>query len=49
VFELAVRVGTFAHVIAAIRQRAALKGAARDRFDQDLAIRLQRAIDQVIG
>jgi hypothetical protein len=49
VFELAVRVGTFAHVIAATRQRAALKGAAREHFDQDLAIRLRRAVLQVIA
>jgi hypothetical protein len=49
VFELAVRVGTFAHAMAAIRQRVALKGAARARFDQDLAIRLRRAVLQVIA
>ncbi len=46
VFELAVRVGTFAYAIAALRQRAALEGVARDHFDQDLAIRLQRAVLQ---
>ena len=49
VFELAVRLGAFAHAIAAIRQRAALEGAARARFDQDLAIRLRRAMLQVIA
>jgi hypothetical protein len=49
VFELAVRVGTFAHAIAAIRQRGALKGAAREHFDQDLVIRLRRAVLQVIA
>jgi hypothetical protein len=49
VFELAVCVGTFAHVIAAVRQRAVLEGAAREHFDQDLAIRLRRAVAQVTG
>lgn len=47
VFELAVRVGTFAHAIAAIRQRAALEGPAREHFDQDLAVRLRRAVLRV--
>jgi hypothetical protein len=46
VFDLALRVGTFGHAIA-IHQRAALHGVARDHFDQDLAIRLRRALDGV--
>lgn len=49
VFELAVRVGAFAYAIAALRQRAVLNGAARDHFDQDLAIRLRRAVFQATG
>jgi hypothetical protein len=48
VFDMAVRVGTFAHAIAAIRQRAELKGPARDHFDQDLGVRLRRSIGRVI-
>lgn len=47
-FDLAQRVCTFAHAIAAMRQRAALPGPARNVFDEDLAIRLRRAIAQVI-
>jgi aminoglycoside phosphotransferase (APT) family kinase protein len=48
VFELAIRVGAFAHVIAALRQRRVLEGPARARFDEDLAIRLQRAIAHIV-
>lgn len=48
-FDLAQRVCTFAHAIAAIRQRVGLAGAARDHFDQDPAIRLQRALAGVIN
>ncbi|HEX4865149.1 MAG TPA: phosphotransferase [Acidimicrobiales bacterium] len=44
VFDVAQRVGTFAHAIAAMRQRAALDGAAGNDFDQDLVVRLQRAL-----
>lgn len=49
VLDLALRVGTIAHAIAAIRQRTGLRGAARARFDQDLAIRLKRAATSPTG
>jgi phosphotransferase family enzyme len=48
VFDLAQRVGKIAHAIAAIRQRSEMRGAARERFDQDLAIRLQLAAASAI-
>lgn len=48
VFDLAQRVCTFAHAIAPMRQRASLAGPARVHFDQDLAIRLRRALARVI-
>ncbi len=44
VFALALQVGAFAHAIAGLRQRAAVSGKAREQFDQDLAVRLQRAL-----
>jgi hypothetical protein len=43
-FALAMRVGAFAHAIAAERQRAALDGQDRRQFDEDFAIRLRRAL-----
>lgn len=46
-FALGIRVGVFANAIAALRQRAALSGVARDRFDRDLAVRLRRALARV--
>jgi hypothetical protein len=48
-FALAVRVGAFAHAVAALRQRAVLKGSARDQFDQDLAVRLRLALARVVA
>lgn len=45
-FALALRVGTFAHAIAALRQRSRLP-AARHQIDQDLAVRLRRALATV--
>ena len=45
-FTLALRVGSFAHAIAAVRQRAHLDEAARRDFDQDFATRLRRALAQ---
>ena len=44
VFELATRVGTFAHVIAWVRQRNHLPKEARPRFDKPFAIILRRAV-----
>ena len=46
-FALAMRVGAFAHAIAAVRQRAALTGHQREQFDADLAVRLRRALRNV--
>jgi len=43
-FALAMRVGTFAHAIASVRQRVELTGWARDQFDEDFAVRLRRAL-----
>jgi hypothetical protein len=43
-FDLAVQVGGFAHVMAATRHRCALSGPARAIFDEDLAVRLRRAL-----
>ena len=45
-FEIAIRVGWFAHAIAWTRQRAALPYAARPDFDRAFAIILQRAVAQ---
>lgn len=46
VFALAMRVGTFAHVIAWMRQRDHLPAQARPEFDTAFAIVLRRAIAQ---
>jgi hypothetical protein len=43
-FDLAMRVGSFAHVIAELRQRAALSGPERDQFDDDVRVWLRRAL-----
>lgn len=43
---LALRVGSFAHAIAAVRQRGHLDEAARRDFDQDFVTRLRRALAQ---
>jgi hypothetical protein len=43
-FELAVRVGTFAHAIAWTRQRDNLPESFRPRFDSAFAIILRRAV-----
>jgi hypothetical protein len=48
VFALAIRVGTFAHAIAWIRQRDALPDAARPEFDKAFQIVLRRAVAQTI-
>ena len=45
-FEIAVRVGWFAHAIAWTRQRAALPPEARPTFDKEFAIILRRALAQ---
>jgi hypothetical protein len=45
-FEIAIRVGSFAHAIAWTRQRAALPRAARPDFDREFAIILRRALAQ---
>jgi hypothetical protein len=45
-FEIAIRVGSFAHAIAWTRQRAALPPEARPNFDQAFAIILRRAVAQ---
>lgn len=44
VFDLAVRIGAFAHAIAWLRQRDHLAGADRDRFDQWFPVVLRRAL-----
>ena len=46
-FELAIRVGWFAHAIAWTRQRAALPAKARPEFDQDFARILRSALATV--
>jgi hypothetical protein len=46
-FEVALRVGWFAHAIAWTRQRAALPPEARPDFDRAFAIILQRAVAQM--
>jgi hypothetical protein len=43
VFAVAMRVGGFAHAIAAVRQRAAMP-EGRHQLDEDLAARLRRAL-----
>jgi hypothetical protein len=48
-FDLAMRVGRFAHVIAELRQRAALSGPERDQFDDDVRVWLRRALAHVEG
>jgi hypothetical protein len=48
-FDLAIRVGGFAHVIAELRQRAALSGPARDQFDDDVRVWLRRALLRADG
>jgi len=45
-FEIAIRVGWFAHAIAWTRQRDALQPDARPNFDRAFAIVLRRAIAQ---
>jgi hypothetical protein len=45
---LALRVGTFAHAIAWVRQRAAMPEQARPRFDEWFAIVLRRAVARTI-
>jgi phosphotransferase family enzyme len=47
VFNLAMRVGLFAHAIASVRQRVVLAGRARDQFDEDFAVRLRRALARI--
>jgi hypothetical protein len=46
-FEIAIRVGWFAHAIAWTRQRDALPPAARPDFDRAFAIVLRRAVAQM--
>jgi hypothetical protein len=48
-FALAMRVGTFAHAIASVRQRVELTGRARDQFDEDFALRLRRALARIVA
>jgi hypothetical protein len=48
-FPLALRVGTFAHTIAWVRQRDALPEDARSAFDRGFAIVLRRAVAQTSG
>jgi phosphotransferase family enzyme len=43
-FALAIRVGSFAHAIASLRQRRVLPPSARAQFDVDLSARLRRAL-----
>ena len=45
-FEVAIRVGWFAHAIAWTRQRDALPPEARPNFDRVFAIIVRRAIAQ---
>jgi hypothetical protein len=49
VFDLAMRVGGFAHAIAELRQRRALSGRTREDFDRDVQVRLRRALRRVDG
>jgi hypothetical protein len=48
-FEIAIRVGWFAHAIAWIRQRDALPAEARPDFDRVFAVVLRRAVAQTRG
>lgn len=43
-FAVALQVGGFAHVLAALRQRCALSGSEGATFDEDFAVRLRRAL-----
>ena len=43
-FELAMRVGTFAHTFAWTRQRDALPNSARPEFDTEYSMMLRRAV-----
>lgn len=47
-FALAIRVGTFAHTFAWVRQRDALPEEARPEFDRWFAIVLRRALAQAL-
>ena len=47
VFDLALRVGIFAHAVAAVRQRDHLPPADRAAFDTDFAVILARALARV--
>ncbi len=49
VFAAALQVAHLAHAIAAVRQRRALRGSARERFDRDLAVRLKRSLIRMGG
>jgi hypothetical protein len=49
VFELAIRVGAFAHVIAWMRQRDHLPEQQRPEFDRWFTVVLHRALAQVLG
>ena len=49
VFAIAIRVGTFAHAIASLRQRDALPEQARADFDRDFTIVLRRAVTNTLG
>jgi hypothetical protein len=48
-FDLAVRIGAFAHAIAWLRQRDALPAEFRPGFDTGFAIVLRRAIARIAG
>lgn len=48
-FDLAMRVGAFAHAIAQIRQRDALAADARPGFDHNTSIVLRRALTRIDG
>ena len=47
-FELALRVGTFAHTFAEVRHRDAIPRAARDEFDRDFRVNLRRAVARTL-
>jgi hypothetical protein len=47
-FALAIRVGTFAHVFASMRQRDHLPEEARPAFDRWFAVVLRRAVAQTL-
>jgi hypothetical protein len=48
-FTLAMRVGTFAHAIASVRQRVELTGWAPEKFDEDFAVRLRQALTRIVA